>query len=131
MKMCIRDRYHSPLSDYNSGKRKNQENRKKKYNFLIIGFIIESSVDKVCFYNVYKCLRIHFRNFFHKDLCFVPGHYRIDHCRIVAAVAAGTVDSCGRVMGQLGNFFIDFIRMPCNNKQRDVYKRQEQQHLQL
>ena len=90
---------------------------KTSSSFLIVGLIIKPSVDKVRFDYVYKGLGIYLGNLFYKKLGFLARDNRIDHGSIITAVAAGSVQPCGRVMRQLGNFLINLIRMSGDNKQ--------------
>ena len=85
-------------------------------SFLIVGFIIKPSVDKIRFDYVYKGPGIYLGNLFYKKLGLFAGDNRIDHGSIITAVAAGSVQPCGRVMRQFGNFFINLIRMSGDNK---------------
>ena len=80
--------------------------------------MVEPSVDKVCLDNVYKCVGIYFHHLFHKKLRFLTGNYRVDHGGGILGVAAHTVQPCGGVVGEMGDLFVNLVRMPCHDKER-------------
>lgn len=84
----------------------------------IICLMVESSVDKVCFDDIYKSVRIYFHHFLNEKFRLLPGHYRVNHGSGVFRIASDAVNTGGGVMGEMGDFFVDLIRMSCDNKKR-------------
>lgn len=84
---------------------------------LIVGFVVEAPVDIVRFYDVDKGGVVDFHYFFYEDFCFFAGNDGINHAGFFACEAAPAFQTGGRMVGHMGNFFINFLGFPGDDKQ--------------
>ena len=80
-------------------------------HFLIICFMVKTSVDIVCLDQIYKGRRICLVHLLYKKLYFISGYYGIEQASPLTGIAAIPLKTGGRMVGQLGNLVVNQIRM--------------------
>ena len=78
--------------------------------------MIKPPIDKVCFDNIYKSGRIHFRHLSHQKLGLFPRYHRIQKAVLGSCVAADAFDPRCAVIGKMRDLFINFIRLMGDDK---------------
>ena len=78
--------------------------------------MVKTAVDIVCLDQIYKGRWICFVHLFYKKLCFISGYYGIEQAGSLTGIAAISLKTGGRMVGQLGNLVVNQIRMSGNDE---------------